>query len=217
MAFMMEISDTGRENVVSRGYLHSSSFNFRNAVSLATVGSRFYMGEEYYEKTERRFIDIRNKLRAKEDDFYSIFGINTGDSVKNAYQFNKLFQKSLRRYKVLQKMNTEGFLKMTDSNLTDTIEKVVAKFEGICKDRNIDISRILNQKDYEKAMNEALKALNVIYPLSMGKKTGKKYRNFSDWKRIKTSPEIYEREQRFLKKNSQVKLIKFQSNLQRNF
>ena len=56
MAFMMEISDTGRENVVSRGYLHSSSFNFRNAVSLATVGSRFYMGEEYYEKTERRLL-----------------------------------------------------------------------------------------------------------------------------------------------------------------
>lgn len=190
MAFMMEISDTGRENVVSRGYLHSSSFNFRNAVSLATVGSRFYMGEEYYEKTERRFIDIRNKLRAKEDDFYSIFGINTGDSVKNAYQFNKLFQKSLRRYKVLQKMNTEGFLKMTDSNLTDTIEKVVAKFEGICKDRNIDISRILNQKDYEKAMNEVLKALNVIYPLSMGKKTGKKSLRVAFRSDGKLNPEI---------------------------
>lgn len=190
MAFIMEISDTGRENVVSRGYLHSSSFNFRNAVALSMVSSRFYMGQEYYEKTEKRFIDIRNKLRAKEDDFYSIFGINTGDSVTNAYQFNQLFQKSLSRYKVLQKMNTQGFLKMTDSNLVDTMQQVVAKFEDICQDNSIDIERILNPKDFNAAMEEALKALNIIYPLVMGKKTGKKSLKVAFVSGGKVNPEI---------------------------
>lgn len=174
MAFMMEISDTGRENVVSRGYLHSSTFNFRNAVAMSMPSSRFNMDEEYYRKTENKMLAIKQRLEAKENEFYLMFGINTGDNARNAFEFNKLFSKSLRRYKVLKKMNTDGFLKMSDGNLTNTIQKVVTKFENTCKDRSIDIGRILNPTDLNSFMEESLKALNVIYPLSLGKRTDKR-------------------------------------------
>lgn len=174
MAFMMEISDTGRENVVSRGYLHSSTFNFRNAVAMSMPSSRFNMDEEYYRKTENKMLAIKQRLEAKENEFYLMFGINTGDNARNAFEFNKLFSKSLRRYKVLKKMNTDGFLKMSDGNLTNTIQKVVTKFENTCKDRSIDIDRILNPTDLNSFMEESLKALNVIYPLSLGKRTDKR-------------------------------------------
>ena len=174
MAFMMEISDTGRENVVSRGYLHSSTFNFRNAVAMSMPSSRFNMDEEYYRKTENKMLAIKQRLEAKENEFYLMFGINTGDNARNAFEFNKLFSKSLRRYKVLKKMSTDGFLKMSDGNLTNTIQKVVTKFENTCKDRSIDIDRILNPTDLNSFMEESLKALNVIYPLSLGKRKDKK-------------------------------------------
>lgn len=174
MAFMMEISDTGRENVVSRGYLHSSTFNFRNAVAMSMPSSRFNMDEEYYRKTENKMLAIKQRLEAKENEFYLMFGINTGDNARNAFEFNKLFSKSLRRYKVLKKMNTDGFLKMSDGNLTNTIQKVATKFENTCKDRSIDIGRILNPTDLNSFMEESLKALNVIYPLSLGKRTDKR-------------------------------------------
>lgn len=174
MAFMMEISDTGRENVVSRGYLHSSTFNFRNAVAMSMPSSRFNMDEEYYRKTENKMLAIKQRLEAKENEFYLMFGINTGDNARNAFEFNKLFSKSLRRYKVLKKMNTDGFLKMSDGSLTNTIQKVVTKFENTCKDRSIDIDRILNPTDLNSFMEESLKALNVIYPLSLGKRTDKR-------------------------------------------
>ena len=173
MSFGIEISDTGRENVVTRGYLHSSSFNFRNAVAIMKENSRFYINEEYYQKIENKLINIKNKLEAKENEFYFMFGINTGNSAKNAYEFNQLFQKSLNRYQVLQKMNTQGFLKMTDGHLVDIIQKVVIKFEKDCQ-KDVDIEKIINPKDFNTAIEESLKALNIIYPLVMGRKTGKR-------------------------------------------
>lgn len=192
MAFMMEISDTGRENVVSRGYLHSSTFNFRNAVAMSMPSSRFNMDEEYYRKTENKMLAIKQRLEAKENEFYLMFGINTGDNARNAFEFNKLFSKSLRRYKVLKKMNTDGFLKMNDGNLTNTIQKVVTKFENTCKDRSIDIGRILNPTDLNSFMEESLKALNVIYPLSLGKRTDKRAlkRAFTKSGRINKTMEV---------------------------
>ena len=192
MAFMMEISDTGRENVVSRGYLHSSTFNFRNAVAMSMPSSRFNMDEEYYRKTENKMLAIKQRLEAKENEFYLMFGINTGDNARNAFEFNKLFSKSLRRYKVLKKMNTDGFLKMSDGNLTNTIQKVVTKFENTCKDRSIDIGRILNPTDLNSFMEESLKALNVIYPLSLGKRPDKRAlkRAFTKSGRINKTMEV---------------------------
>lgn len=174
MALNIEISDVGRENVVSRGYLHSSTFNFRNAVAITKETSRFNMNENYYQEIERKLIEMKEKLQSKENDFYLMFGINTGDSSKNAYQFNKLFGKSIQRYKVIQKLNTEEFLKMSDKNLTNIIQKVVLKFEGICNDQNINIERILDPYDFNSFMEESLKALNRIYPLILNENKNKK-------------------------------------------
>lgn len=174
MALSIEITDTGRENVVSRGYLHSSTFNFRNAIAVTKATSRFYMDELYYEEIEKRLIEIRDRLIAKENSFYALFGINSGDNSRNAYLFNRLFKKSLNRYRVLQKMNTEGFLKMSDDNLVNTIQKVVNRFEEICRNESINIERILNPSDLNSFMEESLKALNIIYPLTFGTNTGKR-------------------------------------------
>lgn len=167
----IEITNTGRSNVVSRGYLHSTTFNFRNAVAVGLETSRFFINNEYYDEIEKRLIKIRDSLAAKEDSFYSIFGINTGDSSKNAFMFNQLLRSSLEKYEVLKKMNSSSFYNSLDNKLNEMIQSVANHFQNKITDPSIDIEKIINPTDLESFFNESLKLLNKTYYLTFGKRS----------------------------------------------
>lgn len=167
----IEITDTGRSNVVSKGYLHSTTFNFRNAVAVGLETSRFFMDNKYYNDIEKKLINIRDSLISKEDSFYSYFGINTGDSSRNAFMFNQLLKSSLEKYEVLKKMNSSSFFNSLDDKLNEMIQFVANYFQDKLTDSSVDIEKIINPVDLESFFDESLKLLNKIYYLTFGEKS----------------------------------------------
>ena len=158
-----EISEEGRRNVVSAGYMHSTTFNFKNAVAGGLEGSKFHIDEEYYQKMESSLGKIKNKLLRKENQFYKIFGISGGDSATNAYRFNQLLRKSMERFKVLKKITSSSFYKFIDQDLFNQIQAVAEFFEEKCYDKNIPIEDIIEFKDIDSFLNQALNLINAIY------------------------------------------------------
>lgn len=167
----IEITDTGRSNVVSKGYLHSTTFNFRNAVAVGLETSRFFMDNKYYNDIEKKLINIRDSLISKEDSFYSYFGINTGDSSRNAFMFNQLLKSSLEKYEVLKKMNSSSFFNSLDDKLNEMIQFVANYFQDKLTDSSVDIEKIINPVDLESFFDESLKLLNKTYYLTFGEKS----------------------------------------------
>lgn len=217
MASAMEITDTGRTNVVSRGYLHSTTFNFRNTVAVGVETSRFYMGDQYYEDIEKRLIDIRNKLVAKEESFYRTFGINTGDNSQNAFLFNRLLGSSLERYSVLQKMNTNAFLNNLDNKLFEMVQAVADYFQDKITDPNIDIDKILRPKDLDSMLEESVKLLNKTFYLTFGKRSQVRQAVTKSGQVNKTYEvrfgEVYEKLPKEAKKISKTKSSDFLNNM----
>lgn len=167
----IEITDTGRSNVVTKGYLHSTTFNFRNAVAVGLETSRFFMDNKYYDDIEKKLINIRDSLISKEDSFYSYFGINTGDSSKNAFLFNQLLKSSLEKYEVLKKMNSSSFFNSLDDKLNEMIQFVANYFQDKLTDSSVNIEKIINPIDLESFFDESLKLLNKTYYLTFGEKS----------------------------------------------
>ena len=158
-----EISEEGRRNVVSAGYLHSTTFNFKNAVAGGLETSRFHIGEDYYSKVEKSLENIKNKLLRKENQFYKIFGISGGDSATNAYRFNQLLRKSMERFETLKRLTSDSFYKFIDQDLVNQIQTVAQFFEQKCYDNNIPIEDIIEIKDVDSFLNQALNLINAIY------------------------------------------------------
>ena len=167
----IEITDTGRSNVVSKGYLHSTTFNFKNAVAVGLETSRFFVNNKYYDDIEKKLINIRDNLISKEDSFYSYFGINTGDSSRNAFLFNQLLKSSLEKYEVLKKMNSSSFFNSLDDKLNEMIQFVANYFQDKLTDYSVDIEKIINPIDLESFFDESLKLLNKTYYLTFGEKS----------------------------------------------
>ena len=158
-----EISEEGRRNVVSAGYLHSTTFNFKNAVAGGLETSRFHIGEDYYSKVEKSLENIKNKLLRKENQFYKIFGISGGDSATNAYRFNQLLRKSMERFETLKRLTSDSFYKFIDQDFVNQIQTFAQFFKKKCYDNNIPIEDIIEIKDVDSFLNQALNLINAIY------------------------------------------------------
>lgn len=136
-----QISDIGRQNVVSSMYMHSHPYLFRNAVAAFSNKSAFYRGENYKIKLIEELEELWLQMALKEHEFYDLFLIKPGDIEEREAEFNIKLKNSIRDYEFLQKLNSPSFYKYVDDMLND---------------RLVEVAKYLNIQYYNNLINNPL-------------------------------------------------------------
>ena len=146
-----------QENLVSSGYLHSTTKGFRYFVAASKDYSIFHRSEQHKEVIKEKLKELKKSTENVEREFYSKFGIMDEDIAIAAKRFNtEVLQASMKNYHILKGINTPGFYNEIKSPYTneDKAELVYKKFN------DIEISKKIGPSIIAEGLNKISDILN---------------------------------------------------------
>ena len=168
------------DRLISNNYLHSNTFNFKNAVAITSVDNAINY-KDLQETTKNKMQSLITAAKAREQNFYHKFD----SSINNIDDFQKLLMKSNGLYKILMSLNDKQLIDSLNSSEDKFQEVAFNEFATDIQKKVLQNPRNANKQDMiingviKKAFNNALEGKDKIHKI---KSIKSKSPVFLDWK-----------------------------------